>query len=70
MHGYQAGLLRKWVVTRNQAIIAVMKAAPKKPTIAKFDDVITMINTAVDPAIIATSSLLTNQSGLNKLALV
>lgn len=63
-------IAKKVVVTRNQAIIKVMKAAPKKPTIAKFDDVITMINTAVDPAIIATSSLLTNQSGLNKLALV
>ncbi|MRM59374.1 phage major capsid protein [Lactococcus lactis subsp. cremoris] len=63
-------IAKKVVVTRNQAIIEVMKAAPKKPTIAKFDDVITMINTAVDPAIIATSSLLTNQSGLNKLALV
>ena len=63
-------IAKKVVVTRNQAIIAVMQAVPKKPTIADFDDVITMINTAVDPAIIATSSLLTNQSGLNKLALV
>lgn len=63
-------IAKKVVVTRNQAIIAVMQAAPKKPTITNFDDVITMINTSVDPAIIATSSLLTNQSGLNKLALV
>ena len=63
-------IAKKVVVTRNQAIIAVMQAVPKKPTIANFDDVITMINTSVDPAIIATSSLLTNQSGLNKLALV
>lgn len=63
-------IAKKVVVTRNQAIIAVMQAAPKKPTIANFDDVITMINTSVDPAIIATSSILTNQSGLNKLALV
>lgn len=63
-------IAKKVVVTRNQAIIAAMQAVPKKPTIANFDDVITMINTSVDPAIIATSSLLTNQSGLNKLALV
>ena len=63
-------IAKKVVVTRNQAIIAAMGTVPKKPTIAKFDDVITMINTAVDPAISATSSLLTNQSGLNKLALV
>lgn len=63
-------IAKKVVVTRNQAIIAAMGTVPKKPTIANFDDVITMINTSVDPAIIATSSLLTNQSGLNKLALV
>lgn len=63
-------IAKKVVVTRNQAIIALMGAVPKKATIANFDDVITMINTSVDPAIIATSSLLTNQSGLNKLALV
>mgnify|MGYP004599264593 FL=1 len=63
-------IAKKVVVSRNKAIIAAMGAAPKKPTIANFDDVITMINTAVDPAISATSSLLTNQSGLNKLALV
>ncbi|MEI3637285.1 phage major capsid protein [Lactococcus lactis subsp. lactis] len=63
-------IAKKVVVSRNKEIIAAMGAVPKKPTIANFDDVITMINTAVDPAIIATSSLLTNQSGLNKLALV
>jgi len=63
-------IAKKVVVTRNQAIISLMEAAPKKPTLAKFDDIITMINTAVDPAIITTSSLLTNQSGLNQLALV
>ncbi|MEI3654549.1 phage major capsid protein [Lactococcus lactis subsp. lactis] len=63
-------IAKKVVVTRNQAIIALIGAVPKKATIANFDDVITMINTSVDPAIIATSSLLTNQSGLNKLALV
>ncbi|NEX50734.1 phage major capsid protein [Lactococcus lactis] len=63
-------IAKKVVVSRNKEIIAAMGAVPKKPTIANFDDVITMINTAVDPAISATSSLLTNQSGLNKLALV
>ena len=63
-------IAKKVVVSRNKEIIAAMGAVPKKPTIANFDDVITMINTAVDPAISATSSLLTNQSELNKLALV
>lgn len=63
-------IAKKVVVTRNSAIIGLMGAVPKKSTIANFDDVITMINTAVDPAIIATSKLYTNQSGLNKLALV
>ncbi len=63
-------IAKKVVVTRNQAIIAVMESVPTKPTISNFDDVITMINTSVDPAIVATSTLLTNQSGLNKISLV
>ncbi|BEI54991.1 hypothetical protein AWA2045_31220 (plasmid) [Lactiplantibacillus plantarum] len=45
-----------------------MNNAPKKPTLAKFDDIITMINTAVDPAIKSTSFLLTNTSGFNVLS--
>lgn len=63
-------IARKVVVTRNQAIIGVMNKAPKKPTLAKFDDIVTMINTSVDPAIKATSFLMTNTSGLNVLSQV
>lgn len=63
-------IAKKVVVTRNQAIIAKMNVAPSKPTLKNFDDIITMINTAVDPAVKATSILLTNVSGFNKLALV
>lgn len=62
-------IAKKVVVTRNKAIIAVMSAAPKKPTIAKFDDVKDMVSTAVDPAVATTSFFLTNVSGfavLNK----
>lgn len=62
-------IAKKVVVTRNKAIIAVMNAAPKKPTIAKFDDVKDMVSTAVDPAVATTSFFLTNVSGfavLNK----
>lgn len=47
-----------------------MDAAPTKPTLANFDDIISMINTSVDPAIKATSILMTNSSGFNKLSLV
>ncbi|MDC9280747.1 phage major capsid protein, partial [Clostridioides difficile] len=61
-------IAKKVVVTRNAKIIEAMNAAPKKPTLAKFDDIITMINTAVDPAIKATSFLMTNTSGLNALS--
>ncbi|MFL2089695.1 phage major capsid protein [Leuconostoc mesenteroides] len=57
-------IAKKVVVTRNKAIIAVMNAAPKKPTIAKFDDVKDMVSTAVDPAVATTSFFLTNVSGL------
>lgn len=60
-------IAKKVVVTRNNAIIAVMDAVPSKPTLNTFDDIITMINTSVDPAIKATSILMTNTSGYDKL---
>ncbi|KGO32082.1 capsid protein, partial [Oenococcus alcoholitolerans] len=63
-------IAKKVVVTRNQKIIAAMAAAPSKPSLSKFDDIIDLINTAVDPAIKATSFLLTNVSGCNALCKV
>lgn len=63
-------IARKVVVTRNEAIINAMSKAPEKPTLAKFDDIVTMINTKVDPAIKKTSFLMTNTSGLNVLSQV
>lgn len=63
-------IARKVVVTRNKAIIDVMSKAPKKTTLAKFDDIVTMINTSVDPAIKTTSFLMTNTTGLNVLSQV
>lgn len=63
-------IAKKVVVTRNQAIVSVMEAAPKKPTIAKFDDLIDLANTGVDPAIVATSFFLTNVSGCNEICKV
>lgn len=57
-------IAKKVVVTRNQAIIAVMNDVPKKPTVAKFDDIKDMVSTAVDPAVATTSFFLTNVSGL------
>ncbi|NEX53468.1 phage major capsid protein, partial [Lactococcus lactis] len=44
-------IAKKVVVSRNKEIISLMQAAPKKPALSTFDDIITMINTAVDPAI-------------------
>lgn len=63
-------IAKKVVVTRNAAIIAVMNAAPSKPTLSTFDDVKGLNLTAVDPAIAATSFYLTNQSGFAALAKV
>lgn len=63
-------IARKVVVTRNQAILAVMNTASKKPTIAKFDDIKGLELTALDPALNATASFLTNQSGFAVLAKV
>lgn len=59
---------KKDVVTRNAKILEVMGEAPKKPTISKFDDVKDLENNTLDPAIEATSSFITNQSGYNVLS--
>ncbi|MFT8487994.1 phage major capsid protein [Oenococcus sicerae] len=66
----ESWIAKKVVVTRNQKIIAAMAAAPSKPSLSKFDDIIDLINTAVDPAIKSTSFLLTNVSGCNALSKV
>lgn len=61
---------RKVVVTRNTAILGVLNTASKKPTVAKFDDIKNMVLTGLDPAIAATASFVTNQSGFAVLAKV
>ncbi|MGK4125681.1 phage major capsid protein [Limosilactobacillus vaginalis] len=63
-------IARKVTVTRNQAILNVMDTASKKPTIANFDDIKDLQLNTLDPAIIATSSFVTNQSGFAVLAKV
>ena len=63
-------IARKVVVTRNQAILAVLNQPTKKQTIAKFDDIKDLENNTLDPAIEATSSFVTNQSGYNVLSKV
>lgn len=63
-------IARKVTVTRNQAILDVMDTASKKPTIANFDDIKDLQLNTLDPAIIATSSFVTNQSGFAVLAKV
>lgn len=63
-------IARKVTVTRNQEILKVMDTASKKPTISKFDDIKDLQLNTLDPAIIATSSFVTNQSGFAILAKV
>lgn len=63
-------IAKKVTITRNAAIIEQMKALPKKPTIAKFDDIKDMVNVQLDPAITTTSIFITNQSGYGVLAKV
>ena len=63
-------IARKVTVTRNQEILKVLDTASKKPTIANFDDIKDLQLNALDPAIIATSSFVTNQSGFAVLAKV
>lgn len=61
---------RKVAVTRNVKIIDAMGKAAKKPTIANFDDIKDLENNTLDPAIMKTSSFVTNQSGFNVLSKV
>lgn len=61
-------IVKKATVTRNLKIIEALGQAPKKPTIAKFDDIKDLENNTLDPAIEATSSFVTNQSGYNVLS--
>lgn len=63
-------IAKKVVVTRNKAIIDVMNTVPKKPTVAKFDDIKDTAITGVDPAIAVTSFFMTNVSGLAVLSKV
>lgn len=63
----ESWIARKVVVTRNQKILSAVSALPGKPSIAKFDDVINLADTSVDPAIINTSVFMTNVSGCAKL---
>lgn len=63
-------IARKVTVTRNQEILKVLDNASKKPTIANFDDIKDLQLNTLDPAIIATSSFVTNQSGFAVLAKV
>lgn len=66
----ESWIAKKVVVTRNAAIISVMQASPKKPTIANFDDVKELALNSVDQAIQATSFFMTNKSGYTALAKV
>ena len=61
---------KKVTVTRNTKIIEAMGKPAKKPTIANFDDIKDLENNTLDPAIMASSSFVTNQSGYNVLSKV
>lgn len=61
---------RKVAVTRNLKIIDALGKPAKKPTITKFDDIKDLENNTLDPAIMASSSFVTNQSGYNVLSKV
>lgn len=62
-------IARKVVVTRNQAILKVLDKPTKKP-VTNFDGIKDLENNTLDPAIEATSSFVTNQSGYNVLSKV
>lgn len=57
---------KKSKVTRNVLILNVLKTLPKK-AIADIDDIKTVINVDLDPAISSNAIILTNQDGFNYL---
>lgn len=61
---------KKVTVTRNAKIIEAMGKPAKKHTIASFDDIKDLENNTLDPAIMSSSSFVTNQSGYNVLSKV
>lgn len=61
---------KKVTVTRNSKIIEAMGKPAKKPTISSFDDIKDLENNTLDPAINASASFVTNQSGYNVLSKV
>lgn len=62
-------IAHKVMVTRNQAIVAQLQAAPTKATITKFDDIKSLMG-KLDPAIHMLSTFVTNQSGWVELSKV
>ncbi|TGA95714.1 phage major capsid protein [Sporolactobacillus shoreae] len=64
-----AWLAKKEVVTRNAKILAALAALPSAQdrTLTKFDDIKDAFNTGLDPALHATTTWFTNQSGFNVL---
>ena len=63
-------ITKKVTVTRNSKIIEAMGKPAKKPTISSFDDIKDLENNTLDPAIMSSSSFVTNQSGYNVLSKV
>lgn len=61
---------KKVTVTRNAKIIEAMGKPAKKPSIASFDDIKDLENNTLDPALMPSSSFITNQSGYNVLSKV
>ena len=61
---------KKVTVTRNSKIIEAMGKPAKKPSIASFDDIKDLENNTLDPALMPSSSFVTNQSGYNVLSKV
>lgn len=59
-------LAKKEVATENKAILTVADTIATTPvTIRTYDDIKTILNTKIDPALLSKTVILTNQSGYN-----
>lgn len=58
-------IAKKSVITRNAKILEKLKTLPRTKAIATVDDLKDVFNVELDPALLGTSAVVTNQEGFN-----
>ena len=58
-------IAKKSIITRNSVILALLKTLKNKAAVSGVDSLKDVFNVQLDPAIVTTSSVVTNQDGFN-----